>query len=163
MTAPGWHGGQRHPLTDAEERAIVALLRQGQAVCRVAATVRRSPGAVSKVRDKYSITPLKVGARPDGMPARPTVDEVEYDACRVAEPWIAPSGIAFIERPFGVEWKRRVAAANRLQIDRYRSAMRTVLHLHAAATDAEIEHALRAERRPAETLAQLYLAALEQR
>lgn len=163
MTGDGWRSGQRHPLTQAEEQAIVALLRGGQAVYRVAATVRRSPGAVAKVRDKYGITPLRVSARPDVMPARPTVDEAEYDACRVAEPWIAPEGIAYIERPHGAAWAERVAVASPLELRGCMQAMRAVLGLEEAATGSDMEKALVAERRPAEDLARLYLAALDAR
>lgn len=155
MTAP-----KMSPQTRAE---IVRQLNDGIPVYRVAREVGVWVDSVRAIRDEEGVPKLRGGnqrlARPE--PVRFDDPEEVDGAPAQADPHRIPVGLWCAERPNQARWMELVTTAEGVGLQALRVAMTWVLGLPHTATDDQIGEALTAERRTADELASLYLAALE--
>jgi hypothetical protein len=149
-------------VTRDEEQEILRLLRDGIPAYRIVGMVGRSARVVDRVRAENGIAPLPTAsARAKAAEPRPPApDPPESDGIGLGNPWIPPRGFhLFVERPHQRRWLAVLEAAGPGELKRLRAAVTYVLGLSAFASDEGIARALIAERRTADDLARLYLAA----
>jgi hypothetical protein len=149
------------PLTGAEEREILHLLRTGHTARQTADTVGRSTWAVRRVQDDHCIEPGKPGST--GAPSTRFVAdplEPEEDGIGLADPWIPADGWDMhAERPSQRQWLAMVAAAGPAELAELRHAVCRVLRLPDTATGQQLELTVMRDRRSADELAGLYMLA----
>lgn len=152
----------KRTLADADRQEIVHLLRNGFAVAEVSRMSGRSHYIVREVQLAAGIPPLPSGRRvtTSRRPETSVVDEPEEEGTGRGNPWMpAEDYDLYAEKKSQDKWLALLAAARPAELDRLRSAMCTVLHLSPICTDEGIALALCADRRGADELAGLYMAA----
>lgn len=146
-------------LTEAERAEAARLLRTGAPIGAVAAALHRSPVLIREVRDTYQIPALSAGWVGSRMRFDPHAGDDETEGSSSATPWIAPEGIAWVERPNGRQWRALLDAASGVERVALRHCVCQVLGIPLGASDVELDRAVVADRRLAEDLAGEYLAA----
>lgn len=143
------------PVTAAEALEIERLLLAGHAVLEVQRRTGRSAGTIRAVRAACGISPQKAGRRPRPDPTVPM---------EAPEGGWQPSGnpceLLYVERPHQQRWLELLAVADPQQRYAMRRAVQQVLGVSAFASDDTIALTALADRRTADELARLYLAAL---
>lgn len=146
-------------LTEEQRQEVVRLLRAGHSAVEVHRRTGRSPWAVRRIRDAYEIPPVAAGRTPARVSGGDDDGEQLQRPSR-AKPWIPPRGYdPFAERHNQRQWLAMLEAATDEEYRRLRAVVCQVLELSTFATDATMARALIADRRPADELAGLYIAA----
>src|SRR5262249_13385709 len=143
---------------------ILRLLRAGHSVTRVCALTGYAAERVRLIRKAAEI-PAHGAGRP--RIHRPVREEpVERDGTGLVTglggPWTPPAGYdLYAERPNQRRWLAMLAVASPGELRRLRAAVCRVLGQNVHASDQTLEIALIEDRRTADELAGLYIAAWE--
>ena len=151
-------------MTKETRQEIARRLNDGEPVTNIAKEMRIWSDSVRAIRDDLGIPARKGGhgrgAKPVSIPAHVIVDPDEVDGDpKLSNPLRIPVGQWCTERPNQARWMALADAAHGVEREALRVAMAGVLGLSWNATDHAIGVALTTERRTAEELAGLYLAA----
>jgi hypothetical protein len=150
-------------MTEAEREQIAALLKSGLPAHRVGLMTGRGWQTVARIRDGVEVPRIGSGlgrGRPPTRSRNLVEDDDETAGSGAGNPWIPPDGYdPFAERHNQRAWLAMLEAATDEEYRRLRAVVCVVLGLSTLATDSSMVRALIADRRPADELAGLYIAA----